>query len=194
MKVWSLAAALVAALLAATPASADPFVPYDGSNPYKCRLQQLGTGVDFPDPNADPMCVEYDKTNQDLAGLGVVGFLANEPARTAIARDKCFYYQRDEWRGSVLEGGGIETYHWNGGYFFDRAKGNGGVFVENVRVLGSGGDPGYVNYVPEPFRPFFNPTGGGGAARFDMDVDPRCVAMVDTPRERARVYRHPGRH
>lgn len=193
MKVPTLVAGLAVVLVAAAPAAADPLVPYDGSNPYVCELQRLGTGVDFPDPNADPLCVEYDKTNQDLAGLGVVDFLSNEPARIAIARDKCFYYQRDEWRGSVLEGGGIETYHWNGGYFFDRARGRGGAFVENVRLLGSGGDPSWVNYVPEPFRPFVNPSGGGGAARFDVDVDPRCVAMVDTPEEAAQVYRDPGR-
>ncbi|MEX2197005.1 MAG: hypothetical protein WD844_17155 [Thermoleophilaceae bacterium] len=175
MKLTILFTATAAALAVAAPAPAHGPMAWDGSNPFDCELQQLGTGVDFPDPDADPMCVQYDKTNQDLAGLGVVTFLANEPARIAIALDKCFYFQRDEWRGSVLEGGELETYHWTGSYYFDKARGAGGVHVEDVRVAGQAGDPSYVDFVPPPFNEFFHPTGGGGQVVFDMPADPRCA-------------------
>src|SRR5438552_3096226 len=154
-------ALLAAAAASAAPPHGPPLAPYDGSNPFNCALQQLGRGTTFPDPNADPLCVEYDKTNQDLAGLGVVSFLSNEPARTAVAAGKCFYFQHDHWTGSVLQGGGIETYHWDGSYYFDRALGRGAVYFVNVRAAGSGGDPAYTSFIPEPFRDYFNPSGGG---------------------------------
>jgi hypothetical protein len=55
--------ALVFALAAASPASAQtPVVPWDGTNPFRCQNQNVGMGVDFPDPGADPFCVEFDKT------------------------------------------------------------------------------------------------------------------------------------
>ena len=37
-----------------------------GTNPFVCTLQQAGTGTDFPDPDADPFCVEFDKTHQNV--------------------------------------------------------------------------------------------------------------------------------
>lgn len=174
MKLTVLLTAAAAAL--ATPAAAHGPMSWDGSNPFECELQQLGTGVDYPDPGADPLCVEFDKTNQDLAGLGVVSFLLNEPARIAAALDKCFYYQRDEWRGSVLVGGELETYHWDGRYYFDKARGAGGVHLENVRVAGQSAEPALFNLVPPPFNAFFTPTGGGGQVVFDVPADPRCAS------------------
>lgn len=185
-----LAVALAAvALVAATPAGAASLDPYDGKRPFRCKIQAVGTGVDFPDPAADPFCVRYNKRNQNLAEFGVIDFLANEPARVAAALGKCFYFQRDRWRGSVDTEGEIETYNWKGAYFFDLAAGGGGAFVKRVRLLGNGGDPGYVEQVPEPFRDFLHPTGGGGMISFQIPADPRCAAQVDTPAEQAAVYR-----
>src|SRR6478736_5029419 len=72
--------------LAATPASAqEPSAPYDGSNPFNCEIQDVGTGTDFPHPEADPFCVEFDKTNQNVTDFGLVDFLSQEPDRTAQA-------------------------------------------------------------------------------------------------------------
>jgi hypothetical protein len=76
---------------------------WDGKNPFACTLQQLGGGTDFPEPNADPFCVEYDKRHQNVTQLGVVDFLSKEPARVGIASPKCFYFQRDHWIGSVVQ-------------------------------------------------------------------------------------------
>ncbi len=176
MKAAILLSAIAAALAAAAPAGAHGLMTYDGSNPFDCELQQLGTGVDFPDPDADPLCVQYDKTHQDLAGLGVVSFLANEPARVAAALDKCFYFQRDEWLGSLLVGGELETYHWTGSYYFDKARGAGGAYLESVRLGGQAADPSWVNFVPPPFDQFFHATGGSGQVVFEAPADPRCAA------------------
>src|SRR4029078_4408622 len=90
--------AIAAAALALIPASAHgqgPAGPYDGTIPFDCVLQQAGTEAEFPDPDADPFCVEYDKRHQNVSQGGVVEFLSKEPARVAIAGPKCWYFQRD---------------------------------------------------------------------------------------------------
>ena len=55
---------------AAAEQPAGPFAPWDGSNPFNCTIQNVGTGTDFPDPGADPFCVEFDKTQQNVTDLG----------------------------------------------------------------------------------------------------------------------------
>ena len=95
-------AAAMLALWSADVDAASGVVGYDGSIPFACELQELGTGTDFKDPNADPFCVEYDKTHQNGTQLGVVQFLSQEPARFAAAGPKRWYFQRDHWVGSDL--------------------------------------------------------------------------------------------
>ncbi len=175
-------------LLLATPALAQqPLGPYDGQIPFKCELQDLGTGTDYPDPDADPLCVEFDKTNQNVTDFGIAEFAAQEPARVAAAGSKCFYFQRDHWTGSVQQGQQPEVWHWDGDYWFDRARGVGGVSVRNYRI---GGQPQSAEpYVPEAYKPYFDEKGGGGVeVLMDGGPDPRCAAMVDTPEERDQVY------
>jgi hypothetical protein len=177
--VTTVLAAAIAVLAAPAGAPAFDIVGYDGSNPFSCELQQVGTGVDFPDPGADPFCVEYDKTHQNVTELGVVDFLANEPARVAIAGDKCFYYQRDHWRGSVEQGyEQSETYNWDGGYFIDRARGVGGVYVENFTVNNTSVDPTGLPGFPEAWKPYFGWGRGGIQMTDSIPVDPRCVAKA----------------
>jgi hypothetical protein len=184
---------VVLALLAlptAASAQTSPEVmgPWDGRNPFRCELQQLGTGTEYPHPEADPLCVEFDKTNQNVTDFGLVEFLSLEPARVAAASPKCFYYQRDHWTGSIQQGEEPEAWHWDGNYFFDKAKGIGGVSVRNFRIGGVPQDGS--EYAPPQYRPFFYPGGGGGAiVELESEPDPTCRAMVDTPRERRRVYR-----
>jgi hypothetical protein len=184
-----------ATLLAASPAGAqsppEAFAPYDGRIPFACVLQNVGTGTDYPDPDADPFCVEFDKTNQNVTDFGIAEFLAQEPARIAAAAPKCFYFQRDHWTGSIVQGSEPELWHWDGDYFFDKARGIGGVSVRNFRLGGVPMDA--TPYVPEAYRPFFA-EGGGGGALLEMETisDPRCAAMVDTPQEQAQVYGDTG--
>src|SRR4051794_25038257 len=105
----------LAGVLAAVPAHASGPAPGDETNPFVCTLQQLGGGTDFPQPEADPFCVEHGKTHQNVDKLGVVDFLSKEPARVAAASPKCFYFQRDHWTGFVSESAPqTQTYHWDG--------------------------------------------------------------------------------
>jgi hypothetical protein len=167
--------ALVIVLAAAGPASAaTPVVPWDGTNPFRCQNQNVGTGVDFPNPGADPFCVEFDKTQQNITDFGLVEFLAMEPARVAAAVPKCFYFQHDHWTGSIVQGQPPELWHWDGSYFFDKAQGIGGVYVSDLRSV------------------LFGPVTGGVRLVSLGQVDPICAAKVDTPQERRRVYRRGG--
>ena len=186
------AAALTAAccLAAAAPAAAAPSGPWDGANPFQCTVQNVAFGTDFPDPDADPFCVEFDKRRQNLTELGLLDFLAQEPARVAAASNKCFYWQTDRWRGSVVQDDGrTETYGWDGSYYFDKARGAGGVHVREFRIAGQKGDPTTIPGFPADYRPYFGPGRGGfhyGGGEIEME--PRCVALAET---RA-VYRPPG--
>jgi hypothetical protein len=186
-------ATLLATAALALPAAAGgqaipaPIGPWDGTNPFNCLNQDVGTGTDFPEPAADPFCVEFDKTQQNVTDFGLVDFLAKEPTRVAAAVTKCFYYQHDHWTGSIVQGSGPEVWNWIGSYFFDRAKGIGGVHVTDLRV---GGTPMDASpFVPPAYQPYVEPTGGGGAiVLLETDPDPVCGALVDTPEEREAVY------
>jgi hypothetical protein len=172
-------AAVVLALSVTSVNAADPVVGYDGSIPFDCELQQLGTGTDFPHPDADPFCVEYDKRHQNVTELGVVQFLSQEPARFAAAGPKCWYFQRDHWVGSVVQDDGTtQTYKWDGSYFFDKARGVGGVYVENFSVNGQTGDPRTLPGFPEDWKPYFGPGRGGVQTMDTVRADPRCVAKA----------------
>jgi hypothetical protein len=192
---WSRATgiAVAAVLYCAAPAAAEqptgPYAPWDGSNPFNCTIQDVGTGTDFPDPGADPFCVEFDKTQQNVTDLGILDFLANEPARTAAAVDKCFYFQTDHWTGSIVQGEDPELWHWDGQYFFDKAIGAGGVNIQNFRILGQPASfpPGSL---PPQFEPYFDQGGGGAYVVTSIPADPSCAAKVDTPEEQAQIYSH----
>lgn len=183
--------ATVALMVAATPATAQSppeiFGPDNGDLPFRCELQHVGTGTDFPDPSADPFCVEFDKTNQNVTDLGILEFALQEPARVAAAITKCFYFQRDHWTGWVVQDAAPELYHWDGDYWFDVARGVGGVSVRNLRIGGVPMDA--TPFVPEAYQPFFDPNGGGGVM-VELETNPpsRCTSKVDTPEERDRVY------
>ena len=177
--------------LSATPAGAQqPTGGWDGSNPFRCTLQNVGFGTAFPQPGADPFCVEFDKRRQNVSELGVVEFLAQEPARVAAASPKCFYFQTDHWRGSVVQGDpATETYGYDGSYFFDKARGAGGVAVKNFRVGGQQGDPTAIPGFPAQYRPYFGKGKGGFQyAGGGIDVEPRCVELA----KRKPVYQAPG--
>lgn len=185
------AAALLGTVLAPAAARAgSPALlrPYDGSNPFNCQLQQVGTGTAFPDPTAEPLCVEYDKTNQNVTGLGLIEFMLAEPSRVAVSSDNCFYFQRDHWTGSLSQGQSPELWHWDGGYFFDKGSGLGGVFFEHMRFGEQGTFWAFLQQVPEQLRPYFHPTGFGALLDLGQGPDPGCAAKVDTPAERAAIY------
>jgi hypothetical protein len=191
-RVTAIAAAL--ALTCAAPAAAQPtgpLAPWDGSSPFNCQIQDVGTGIGFPDPAADPFCVEFDKTQQNVTDLGIVDFLSKEPTRTAAAVNKCFYFQTDHWTGSIVQGEQPELWHWDGQYFFDKAIGAGGVNLQNFRILGQPASlpPGTL---PPQLEPYFDQGGGGAYAAANIPADPTCAEKVDTPEERAQIYGTPA--
>lgn len=181
------------ALASAAPAAAQttqPLGPWDGTNPFRCVNQDVGKGTDFPDPKADPFCVEFDKTSQNITDFGIVDFAAQEPTRVAAAGDKCFYFQRDHWTGSIVQGSEPELWHWDGSYFFDRAKGVGGVHVTNFRIGGVPADA--TPYVPAAYQPYVSPTGGGGVrVLLESNPDPICKAKIEAAGGRDAIYRGP---
>src|SRR3954449_9918842 len=169
-------AVVLAAGIGASSAHASGPAGWDGTNPFSCTLQQLGMGTEFPQPDADPFCVEFDKRHQNVDQLGVVDFLSNEPARVAAASGKCFYFQSDHWRGTVSESvPESETYAWDGHYYFNKATGAGGVYVENFRVGGQSGDPTALPGFPEEWKQYFSQGRGGVQAVGDVQADPRCA-------------------
>ena len=190
--------AIALALACAAPAAAQspyppgqPYAPWDGTNPFNCVLQDAGTGTVVPDPGADPYCVEFDKTQQNVTDFGIFAFLANEPARFGAAGPKCFYFQSDHWTGSVVQGTPPELWHWDGQYFFDKAFGVGGVNVQNFRIGGQPASPSDYGQVPPEFAPYMNQSGGGSYIISQAgQVDPNCAVRVDTPEEQAQVYAH----
>jgi hypothetical protein len=145
--------------------------------------------VNYPWPDDDPFCVTFDKTNQNVTDFGIVDFLLNEPARVAAAVPKCFYHQTDHWRGSIVQGGQPVLWNWRGRYFFDKARGMGGVRVEQFTIGGLAADPRLLPGFPPEFALYFG-HGGGGAYVSLGGGEPTCAARVDTPAEARRVYRY----
>jgi hypothetical protein len=173
------AAAVLAVALPQLAAAQNGLSGWDGKNPFACTLQQLGGGTDFPDRDADPFCVEYDKRHQNIDRLGLVEFLSHEPARFAAAGPKCFYFQHDHWVGTVIEGNQqTQTYAWDGSYYYDKAKGTGGVYVENFTFNGQTGDPTLLPGFPTEYKPYFGEGRGGVRKTGDVPVAPNCVAKA----------------
>jgi hypothetical protein len=170
--------ALVFGTSMAGGASAPPS-PWDGENPFSCVLQQAGFGSTVKDPGADPFCIEFDKTHQNVTELGVVDFVSKEPARVALASDKCFYFQSDHWRGSVVQSdGSTKTYEWDGHYYFDKATGDGGAWVTNFNVNGQTQDPSTIPGMPASYAGHFGPGTGGVITHNQVQADPACIAKA----------------
>jgi hypothetical protein len=173
---------VLVALAASAPAWAvDSPTGWNGANPFTCELQNVGFGTAFPHPEADPFCVEFDKRRQNVSQLGVVDFLSQEPARVAAASSKCFYFQSDHWRGSLVQDDpSTKTYEWDGHYFFDKARGEGGVWVSNFNFNGRTMDPSTLPGAPPEYSRYFGPGTGGVITRNDVPSDPRCVELAKT--------------
>ena len=108
--------------------------------------------------------------------LGVVEFLSKEPGRVGAASDKCFYFQSDHWRGSVVQDDGTtRTYEWDGHYFFDKARGEGGVWVTSFSFNGQTRDPNELPFMPPEYGRYFGPGTGGFITRNEVPADPRCA-------------------
>jgi hypothetical protein len=85
----------------------------------------------------DPLCVDYAKRDITVDNGGAVRFALAEPARFAIAANKCKYWQTDHW-SAQLDRAFTPVFRWDGSYWFDKGKGIGGVLLRHFRV---GGQP-----------------------------------------------------
>jgi hypothetical protein len=171
-------AALASSLITSPARALAPPSPWDGTNPFSCVVQDAGFGPTGPDPAADPYCVRFDKTHQNVTQLGIVDFLLKEPARTAAAVPKCFYFQEDHWRGSIVQDGVPAVYEFEGHYFFNKATGDGGVWVTGFTVDGQTFDPTSLPGFPPGYGGYFGPGTGGFITHDDVPADPRCVALA----------------
>jgi hypothetical protein len=169
-----------------------PPTPWDGVNPFRCTIQDAGQGSTVPDPGADPYCVRFDKSNQNVTQLGLITFLTQEPARFSAAAPKCFYYQEDHWRGSLIQSDQQTViYEFYGHYFFNKATGDGGVWVTHFAIAGRTFDPRTLPGFPHQYDAYFGPGTGGFVSHDDASVDPSCAAKaVQSP---ATIYATPPR-
>ncbi len=136
--------------------------------------------LDVPD---DPLCVEFEKRDITASNGGAVRFLAAEPARFALAVQKCRYWQQDHWRIQLVPGTG-PLIGWDGSYWFDRVAGTGGAIVRDFTVAGLPADAGQVAALLAPLDPelaavigsYGAGPGGGGGASFVLGFnDPTCL-------------------
>jgi len=152
---------------------------WDGTNPFVCELQHAGFNATGAHPEADPYCVDFDKTHQNVDQLGIVEFLSLEPARVSAASPKCFYFQSDHWRSSVVQADGLtKLYEWDGHYFLDKATGEGGGWVTNFNINGHTGDPSTSPGMPASYGRFMGPGTGGVILRNDFPADANCAARA----------------
>ncbi len=181
---------VLAAAWAAPSWASSPPSPWDGSNPFNCTIQDAGLGPTGPDPGADPYCVRFDKTHQNVSQLGVADFLLKEPARTAAAVPKCFYFQEDHWRGSLVQSDGQTViYEFQGHYFFNKATGDGGAWVTGFSVAGHTFDPTMLPGFPPGYGQYFGPGTGGFITHDDVPADPQCAALAARSPS---IYAHAG--
>lgn len=150
--------------------------PRNGVNPFRCTIQDSGQGTMVPDPSAGPYCERFDKSNQNVTDLRLIDFLTKEPARFGAAAPKCFYYQDDHWRGSLVQSDARTVlYEFYGHYFFNKATGDGGAWVTGFTIAGQTFDPRSLPGFPPQYDQYFGP-GRGFITHDDVPTDPSCVA------------------
>ena len=179
---------LVIALAAASPASAQaPVVPWDGNNPFRCQVQHVGTGDDFPDPGADPFCVEFDKRSQNVTDLGDRGLPRRRsrpawrrPSRSASTTRPTTGPARSSRASRPSCGTGTAATSST------RRKAVGGVSRPTSASAACTVDPRLLPGFPMQLWPYFGP-GHGGVRLVNLGAaEPTCAAKVDTPAEARR--------
>ena len=159
-----LATAAVAGAVLAVPAAAapgQPVAPYhDPAWGKHCRFHHFKEAQapkldGYPD---DPLCVEYAKRDITVDNGGAIRFAEAEPARFAIAGQKCRYWQVDHWSVQLDRAYGAVV-RWDGSYWFDRAAGEGGAIARHFTIAGQ-------------------PVGAAQAAAAVATVSPQAAAQI----------------
>jgi hypothetical protein len=133
------AGVLVLAAVFAAPAAAAGLGPWDGSNPFTCSLQN---GASPQDPNADPLCVEYDHSGSSLsdAESQLTALVSDGPNQMAASVNKCALYRVDHFTGPL--------YELDSALFFNKAAGTGGSALTAVTINGVPAPPSAVPGLP----------------------------------------------
>jgi len=181
--------ALLVALAAGAAGPAQAARP-DGPQPYfappfrsRCTVQHFGEG-EAPDPattTQDPLCVEYAKRDITLDNGGAVRFLEAEPARFAVALDKCAYWQQDHWSVQTSRGQ-TAVVRWDGSYWFDKGAGRAGARLHDLTI---GGEPASLSEAAAVVAPYspqlaaflrsYSHGGDGMGYSGSYPFDPRCA-------------------
>ena len=106
----------------------------------------------------------------------------------AAAGTKCFYFQRDHWTGSIVQGQAPELWHWDGDYFFDRAE------ASAASASATSASAACRRTRPPssrpPTGPYFDANGGGGVeVVLETDPDPPARRRSTRPRSATRLRR-----
>lgn len=138
-RVCALAVCVAAATTVVAPAAADApgFTPYRPPS-FRCPVVHYYGNGEAPNPasiKGSTLCVVYNKRDITLDNGGAVRFALAEPARFAVA-GKCRYWQRDYWRVRIDRGFGAVV-KWNGSYWWDLRRGDGGAILRHFEIAGA---------------------------------------------------------
>ena len=86
--------------------------------------------------------------------------------------------------------GSTKTYEWDGSYFYDKAKGEGGAYVTNFNFNGRTQDPSALPGVPPEYAQHMGPGTGGVRTMGSVDADPACAERAR--REPEKIYARPA--
>ena len=160
------------------------------TNPFACTLQQAGFEATAPTATRRPTRTASSSTSAARTSPSSASSTScrKEPARVAAAADKCFYFQSDHWRGSIVQDdGSTKTYEWDGHYFFDKARGEGGAWVDELQRQRPHRGPEQGPGHPAGVRAAHGPGHRRRARRRrSVEADPRCAERAQ--REPEKIY------
>ena len=159
---------------------------WNGINPFHCDLQQAGFDPVGPGARRGPVLRRVRQAPPERHRAGRRGVPQPRAGAVAAAGPKCFYFQSDHWRGSIVQDdGSTKTYEWDGHYFFDKAKGDGGAWVTNFNVNGQTGDPSQIPGIPQEFAAVH---GAGDRRRDHPQRHPRRPELRRPRRRRSAAH------
>ena len=155
------------------------------------RCSRPGFGTAFPQPDADPFCVEFDKRAPERDQLGVVDFLSQEPARVAAASPQVLLLP-DRPLARLDRAGRRRPPRPTAGtaLLLRQGEGAGGVAVSELPRGRPVGRPAAVPGFPAEYRPYFGKGRAASTSPAGIDVEPRCVELAK--REPSTAARAPG--
>ena len=120
-----------------------------------------------------------------MTDFGLVEFLLLEPAARRGRGAEVLLPPDRPLDRLGRAGRGPELWNWEGRYFFDKARGMGGVYVQDFRIGGVPADPRTLPGFPPEYQAYFGP-GGGGAYTDTVAAEPSAPRRSTPPRRSRR--------